>query len=113
MTNLDDFLNALAGQQPFPTDIARMTHRQRQDLAGILAMIVRNGMEDLHAESIPDDVMAELNPIIRNGILSGLDALANGHTMYLAFAKMLIPEYWEPAEFLDDYREYLEGGNWK
>ena len=90
------------------TDLAAMEDWQMQAAASAIAMIVRNGLEDIHAKGeIDDALMAKLNPIIRNGIFSGLHALGDKHPFYIRFALRLIPAYWEPPAFLDDYKDFL------
>jgi hypothetical protein len=90
-----------------------------KDRAMVLAMTIRNAMEGrLHGGalgdlSLTDEQMAMLNPIIRNGILTGLHAERNcltnlGARKYLNFQRTLVPEYWEEPELLDDYVDFLE-----
>lgn len=109
---------------PLPCSICGQTHRSAPPLldqddglmATVLAMGVRNALEGtLHGGhlgdlSITDEQMAILNPIVRNAIATGLHALEHysehlGAREYWDFQRMLIPDYWEPAELLDDYWE--------
>jgi hypothetical protein len=80
--------------------------------AKLLAMIVRNSMEDFHAEHLSDAQMKELNPIIRNAILNGLHALGNQSDMrvqrFLEFHEMVIPSYWEEPRLTDEYISNLK-----
>jgi hypothetical protein len=46
-------------------------------IAMVVAMAVRNEMEDFHHEHLSDEQMAELNPIIRNAIATALFSLAH------------------------------------
>jgi len=95
-------------QSAMPTNLETMKEWQMKAIAKAIAMIVRNGMEDLHADGeISDALMAKLNPVIRNGIYSGLHALGDGHPIYILFALSLIPKYWEQPQFLEDYEGYL------
>ena len=83
---------------------ATATQRER---AKLFAMIVRNAMEDFHVEHLSDDQMRDLNPIIRNAICTGLHMIENMNDDrvkgYFEFQKMLIPNYWEEPELLEDY----------
>lgn len=45
-----------------------------QEMAMVLAMVVRNAMEDFHCRHLNDEQMKELNPIMRNAIYTGLQA---------------------------------------
>jgi hypothetical protein len=84
------------------------THTQRISTR-LIAMIVRNAMEDFHAAHLSDDQMRELNPIIRNAICTGLHALDNLSDQrvmaYVALQTAMIPAYWEEPELLEDYLE--------
>ena len=77
-----------------------------------LAQVVRNAMEDFHVENLSDSQMKALNPIIRNGILTGLHMLDNAShpkvSLPFGFIHMSIPEYWEDPEFEDDYAQVLK-----
>ena len=84
--------------------------KNSQEVAMLLAMVVRNAMEDFHAEHLTDEQMKDLNPIIRNAIYTGLQApehygSSEGARSFVNFQKMLIPKYWEPPELLEDYVE--------
>jgi hypothetical protein len=59
-------------EEPFE----KLTWRQKEAL--VVAMHVRNSMEDFHCEHLSDDQMKELNPIIREGILEGLTQWEKG-----------------------------------
>jgi hypothetical protein len=86
-------------------DLSQLTHKEF--LTMMLSMMVRNKMEDFHCEHLSDDQMAELNPIIREGIMQGLLALeddSEGNMKLLRFMGMMIPDYWEiPEEKLKPY----------
>jgi hypothetical protein len=75
----------------------------------VVAMTVRNAMEDFHHEHLTDEQMATLNPIIRDGIATGLYALAHGDDSrcrrFVDFQARMIPDYWERPELLDDLTE--------
>ena len=55
--------------------------RDTQELAMLLAIIVRNAMEDFDHKHLSDKQMKELDPIIRNAICTGLHAMEHyGHS---------------------------------
>lgn len=75
-----------------------------QQLALLIAMHVRNQMEDFHVEHLSDSQMKALNPIIRQAIY---DMLIMTHTeprdkkeeqsrkKEIDWLIMMIPDYWE------------------
>jgi hypothetical protein len=90
-------------------DLHRMKKSELdRSMATYLAMVVRNEMEDFHCVNLSDKQMAELNPIIRNAIYTGLAmarAAQKGSPVaktFVAFQAKMIPEYWEPPEFTDE-----------
>lgn len=93
--------------------------KNSQETAMFLAMVVRNTMEDFHHRHLSDEQMKELNPIVRNAIYTGLQALrhydrSEGARSFADFQRMLIPTYWEPPELLADFVEsvkMMNGGN--
>ncbi len=76
-------------------------------MAKFIAIVVRNEMEDFHAENLDDRQMRELNPIIRNAICDALHMMANGDDPTIAPIVKLnlrrIPSYWEEPELSDEY----------
>jgi hypothetical protein len=79
-------------------------------LGGIIA---RNALEDIHGEHIPDDVMREINPIIRNAFYTALHAArAIGDSeharRYVDYQLQHVPQYWEKPELLDGYTTSLK-----
>jgi hypothetical protein len=79
-----------------------------QDAAAVLAIIIRNAMEDFHVQHLTDEQMRELNPIIRNAIYTGLQALTHydiseGSRSFIDHHRRQIPGYWESPEFLAAY----------
>jgi hypothetical protein len=90
-----------------------------QKFAMYIAMVVRNEMEDFHAEHLSDDQMRELNPIIRNAICTALHAAQNYETSpgaknFVDFQKLSTPDYWEKPTLTDDYlscEKYFAEGN--
>ena len=83
----------------------RLTPNQLMTM--FISMMVRNNMEDFHCEHLTNAQMAELNPIIREGIMQGLLALADNSEHNIRLTQMLfnmIPDYWEiPEEVLKPY----------
>ena len=57
-----------------PAQVLKPSETSRE-MAMILAMVVRNAMEDFHCQHLTDEQMRELNPIVRNAIYTGLQAL--------------------------------------
>ena len=90
-----------------PAEILKRS-KSSQEMAVFLAMVVRNAMEDFHVKHLTDEQMRELNPIIRNAIYTGLQALrhsgrSEGARSFVNFQQMLIPKYWEQPELLTDF----------
>ncbi|OBA68234.1 hypothetical protein A5780_08775 [Nocardia sp. 852002-20019_SCH5090214] len=86
-----------------PEDFFKLTQAQRDTL--VISMIIRNEMEDFHAEHLTDEQMKQLNPIIRQAVFDAVNLLAHvkekgekadelAYTQ-LAFQIGLIPDYWE------------------
>jgi hypothetical protein len=89
-------------------------------------MHVRNCLEELHGggsrldftdsggeyRGLTDEQMALINPIVRNAVADILHALdhmeLSAARKLLGFTGMLVPNYWEPPELTDSYRELLE-----
>lgn len=82
-------------------------------IAKIIAMEVRNSMEDFHARHLTDEHLKELNPIIRNAIYSALvllnfagdesDVTKNQNAIAgISRLLMMIPKYWEEPELNED-----------
>ncbi len=88
-------------------------------IARVIAMEVRNSMEDFHAKHLTDHHMRELNPIIRNAIYSALillkvagdetDVGKNQNAIAgVSRLLMMVPKYWEEPELTEDTRWTLE-----
>lgn len=99
------------GARHAPTDTQSDTVLRIDDAtiakAMVIAMGVRNAMEHFHVQHLSDEQMAELNPIIRNAIATGLFAIANMDrddrcNGWVGFQSMLVPPYWEAPQLLDD-----------
>ena len=84
----------------------RATKEQRH-MAKIIAMVVRNEMEDFHVEHLDDNQMRKLNPIIRNAICDALHMMTNADNPAVApiyaFNVRCIPAYWEEPELSGEY----------
>lgn len=79
-----------------------------KDFAMIIAIFVRNEMEDFHCKHLTDEQMAELNPIIRNGICNALHSYRNyGNDdtcrALINFQSSLIPKYWEEPKLTETF----------
>jgi len=73
--------------------------KQENYFAKLLAISVRNSMEDFHSKYLSDAQMKELNPIIRNAIYTALVRI-NENMEYIEFYEQYIPDYWEDCELL-------------
>ena len=95
-------------------DLPKAAKQSLQAWAKVIAMHVRNEMEDFHCRHLSDDQMRELNPIIRKAIYQTLRqmfflkkgtrkqrlvAISNIH-----FLLLLMPEYWEDPDLTDEER---------
>ena len=86
-------------------------------LALELAVGVRNALEEFHVQHLSDEQMAELNPLIRNAIATGLHAHLHraqhpASAAYSAHQRGLVPTYWEPPELLEDYTDGADTLTW-
>lgn len=69
----------------------------------IIALAVRNNIEDFHVKHLTDAQMKELNPLIRNGIYNALYALSQSDNneyaqAYVDLTIRSVPNYWEEPE---------------
>ncbi len=86
----------------------------------LIAMYIRNEMEDFHCEHLSDEQMKELNPIIRQAVYNIMryiklaykknnDAEKIFANREINFQRQSIPDYWElPTE--EAFRKDLEEG---
>ncbi|MBW4422755.1 MAG: hypothetical protein KME13_26850 [Myxacorys californica WJT36-NPBG1] len=86
--------------------------KDTKTLAMVIAIAVRNEIEDFHCKHLTDAQMKELNPLIRNAIATALYATRNYSEdevswEWVNFQMMLIPEYWEEPELTDDFRRFV------
>jgi hypothetical protein len=89
--------------ESLPTHVRGIMEGDLTAQAMYIARVVRDAMEDFHVAHLSDVQMAELNPLIRQGILDALVimARANDHRDPLALAAISAmtlqgpPSYWE------------------
>ena len=86
------------------------------DLTKIIAIVVRNNIEEFHHKYLSDDQMKQLNPLIRNAIYTALDALDNigkskAASSYIDYHTNMIPKYWEEPELIEGYKKSLAKNN--
>lgn len=76
----------------------------QQQMAMLIAMHVRNEMEDFHVAHLTDEQMRELNPIIRNAIYDALTLMKRSNQgesrarRLLGWLSQMVPSYWEAPE---------------
>jgi hypothetical protein len=81
-----------------------LNQKNATNLTKVIAMGIRNSMEDFHCKHLSDEQMAELNPIIRNSIYTTLFHIKEGQlgdahsNMILSIQHEMIPSYWEEPE---------------
>jgi hypothetical protein len=95
-------------------DLAKKAKKALQTWAKVIAMHVRNEMEDFHCQHLSDAQMKELNPIIRKAIYETvrqlyflkkgtnkqrLVAIQSIHHLFL-----LLPDYWEAPDLTKEER---------
>jgi hypothetical protein len=95
-------------------DLPQPAKRALQTWAKLIAMHVRNEMEDFHCAHLSDAQMKELNPIVRKAIYETLRqmyflkqgtkkqrlvAIQSIHHLFL-----LLPDYWEDPDLTDEDR---------
>jgi hypothetical protein len=88
--------------------------KELKEMAMMIAMVVRNGMEDFHCKHLTDKQMKELNPLIRNSIYTALYMLILAERTeplenIIKWTKLCIPNYWEDPELNKDFTEALKG----
>lgn len=92
-----------------PKSFNSLNDRQKQTM--LLAIEVRNNIENFHSKYLTDEQVAELNPLIRQGIINGIELWEEYNkfslskevkgeiTEYMLMAIFMIPDYWElPVE---------------
>ena len=75
-----------------------------QTLAIHLAKYVRDNIEDIHAEHIPDSAMPEFNKCVRDAIYTGLTIMTKANQgdewCKSILAHNFIPNYWEKPKLI-------------
>lgn len=86
----------------FYKDFAKLTPAQQLTL--LIAMHVRNEMEDFHVANLSDTQMKELNPIIRQAIFDVVSftnqfpktkTARRQAAQAINWLTMMVPDYWE------------------
>jgi hypothetical protein len=99
-------------------DVPESVQKSLQRWSTLIAINVRNRMENFHSEHLSDAQMKELNPIIRNAIYESLHAiflLKRGHNesqrLYgarnVSYWLLMAPSYWEQPRLPNDVAERL------
>lgn len=81
----------------------KMPDKYMKYLAKVIAMGVRNNMEDFHVKNLSDAQMKELNPLVRDAIYTVLVMINEESDKYhseLRWLTRMIPEYWEDPKFI-------------
>ena len=89
----------------FDTPIDKKLQEGMKSQSKIISIVIRNAMEDFHANHLSDDQMKELNPIIRNAVYTALFACeyqkdSSRAKEFLKYQVGIIPGYWEEPELL-------------
>ncbi len=82
-------------------DLSKNDSMSANNLAKLIAAVVRNKMEDFHAKHLSDAQMEELNPIIRNAIYTALVQLKLNPEAMHAYGQLYIPADWEDCKLVD------------
>lgn len=82
-------------------------------IAKVIAMCVRNELEDFHVRYLSDAQMKELNPLIRNAIYTALHALSifphsKAAGRFIDFQARLVPSYWEEPQLTNSWLELVQ-----
>jgi hypothetical protein len=106
-------MNVEEGTAPMK-DLPKAAKQALQTWAKVIAMHVRNEMEDFHCRHLSDDQMRELNPIIRKAVYQTLRqlyflkkgtqkqrliAIQSVHYLFLQ-----LPTYWEDPDLTQEER---------
>lgn len=101
----------------FISALLRNDQEKMKLFSKIIALGIRNEMEDFHMEHLTDAQMKELNPVIRNAVYHTLFALANMEKQkdclkMVDWLLKCLPDYWEEpvlSEYMEKaYHELLE-----
>jgi len=79
----------------------------------IIARVVRDELEDVASDHLPNQLMPEINKLVRKGIYNSLFALANYSAdefsrKFVNLNIVSIPEYWEEPELIPELVNSLE-----
>jgi len=85
-------------------------------MSKIIALVIRNEIEDFHVAYLSDGQMKELNPLIRKGVYNAMYALVNQHKdsfsrEYIEFFSKSIPDYWEDPVLIPKFKYSNEATN--
>lgn len=70
-------------------------------LAKALASYIRYNIEDFHHKYLSDEMMRELNPLIRNAIFTMLEDLKENRYLKIStHISLNMPDYWEDCEYI-------------
>jgi hypothetical protein len=100
-------------------DISESAKHSLQQWSRIVALNVRNRMENFHCKHLSDEQMKELNPIIRNAVYEALHALllmTDGKSepqriygaMNVGYWLAMVPAYWEAPDLPADVGKRLK-----
>jgi len=94
--------------RPQPNEPSGQLSDATAEMATIIAMAVRSGLEEVHGgdikDSLTDEQMAKINPIVRNTIATMLRAFEHlehrAWEFYVDCQERLVPSCWERPELL-------------
>ena len=95
---------------PFLKALEDNDQSQIKVISKIIALAVRNEMEDFHVKYLSDKQMKELNPLVRRGIYNALFALVNYKVdidcdEFLRYYIRMMPNYWEDPELIPMFKK--------
>ena len=102
-----------AGEAIAPYSARLQPTQNESDIALFMARRVRDAIEDIHVDHLPDKVMPEFNRCVRDAIVESLvamrlagddDSLANAARRFVGSPFSQAPDYWEPPEPSDEFR---------
>jgi len=75
--------------------------REKENIyAKMIAVAVRNNLEEFHHKYLTDAQMKELNPLIRNAIYTALVLLNEKTIESTVYYTFQIPDYWEDCQLI-------------
>jgi hypothetical protein len=98
---------------------SRADLRRMATIAKMIAINVRNEMEDFHVRHLSDEQMRELNPLIRNAIYTALVGFLYARdaahprrnrcaVSWINFLMTMIPRYWEEPVLTEDFKTSMQ-----